>query len=152
MAFAYIGCPLGFKGKGVLQDSFVPVIFCCVAVLFTQMEESLLLCRLAGYFMPGGDLSSFEARYSFCLERVADVLDIIFSSSLFLLGSVYSRVFFSLVCFVSNFLNCFTVIGFFVILCRICRRLPSGVMCAVPVENVWFCDSYLQELTPLLKN
>ena len=51
--------------------------------------------------MPGGDLSSFEARYSFCLDRVANVLDIFFSISLFLLGSIYSRVF----CFFSFFFS-----------------------------------------------
>ena len=52
------------------------------------------------------------------------------------------------------FLNSFTVIGFFffVILCRICRRLPPGVICVVPVDNVWYSNCYLQELTPLLKN
>ena len=101
ITFAYIGCRPGFKGNGLLLNSFFPVIFCRVAVLFTQMEDSLLLCRLAGYFMPGGDLSSFEARYSFCLDRAADVLDIFFSISFFLLGSVYSRI--SLACLVYNF-------------------------------------------------
>ena len=29
----------------------------------------MLLRRLAGVYMPGGDLSSFEARYSFFLSR-----------------------------------------------------------------------------------
>ena len=59
--------------------------------------------------MRGGDLSSFEARYSFCLDHVADVLDIFFSISLFLLGSVYSRVFFSrMFCFqFTQLLHCY---------------------------------------------
>ena len=30
----------------------------------------MLLRRLAGFYMPGGDLSSFEARYSFFLSRL----------------------------------------------------------------------------------
>ena len=30
----------------------------------------MLLRRLTGFYMPGGDLSSFEARYSFFLSRV----------------------------------------------------------------------------------
>ena len=50
------------------------------------MEESLL----AGYSMPGGDLSSFEARYSFCLSRKAGVFGFFFSFSLFL---AWKRIF-----------------------------------------------------------
>ena len=71
----------------------------------------MLLRRLAGFYMPGGDLSSFEARYSFfCLGYVVHILDIFFFLfRYFLLGSAYSRVF-SLACLI--FLNSFTVIGF----------------------------------------
>ena len=98
--------------------------------------------------MPGGDLSSFEARYSFCLDRAADVLDIFFSFSLFLLGSVYSRI--SLACFVYNFLNSFT--GFFVTLRRIPKRLQSGVMYAVPVKNVWFLPFSSSRANSAVKN
>ena len=46
----------------------------------------MLLRRLAGFYMPGGDLSSFEARYSFffnfCLGCVVHILDIFLSFSL----------------------------------------------------------------------
>ena len=50
------------------------------------------------------------------------------------------------------FLNSFTVVSLFVILCRICLKLPRGVICAVFVDNVWYSNCYLQEITPLLKN
>ena len=41
----------------------------------------MLLRRLAGFYMPGGDLSSFEARYSFfCFGCVVHILDIFFFS------------------------------------------------------------------------
>ena len=54
----------------------------------------MLLCRLAGFYMPGGDWSSFEARYSFfCFGYVVHILDIFSFFRYFLLGSAYSRVF-----------------------------------------------------------
>ena len=98
----------------------------------------MLLRRLAGFYMPGGDFSSFEARYSFfCLGCVVHILDIFFFLfRYFLLGSAYSRVF-SLACLIFYFsqqLYCYWFF-FFVILCRICRRLPPGVICVVPVDT-----------------
>ena len=98
----------------------------------------MLLRRLAGFYMPGGDLSSFEAGYSFfCLGCVFHILDIFFFLfRYFLLGSAYSRVF-SLACLIFYFsqqLYCYWFF-FFVILCRICRRLPPGVVCVVPCRQ-----------------
>ena len=56
--------------------------------------------------MPGGDLSSFEARYSFfCLGCVVHILDIFFFLfRYFLLGSAYSRVF-SFACLIFYFIS-----------------------------------------------
>ena len=51
--------------------------------------------------MPGGDLSSFEARYSF-LSRLRGLYFGYFLFRYFLLGSVYSRVF-SLTCLIFLF-------------------------------------------------
>ena len=91
----------------------------------------MLLRRSAGFYMPGGDLSSFEAGYSFFfLGYVVHILDIfLFLFRYFLLGSAYSTVF-SLACLIyfSQQLYCYWFF-FFAILCRICRRLPPGVMC-----------------------
>ena len=81
------------------------------------------------------------------------ILDIfLFLFRYFLLESAYSRVF-SLACLFFYFSQQLYRYWFFffAILCRICRRLPPGVMCVVPVDNVWYSNCYLQELTPVLK-
>ena len=116
----------------------------------------MLLRRLAGFYMPGGDLSSFEARYSFFLSRLRGPYFGYFPFSFSLLlarkcifEGIFSRmpIFF----YFSQQLYCYWFF-FFVILCRIYRRLQPGVICVVSVDNVWYSNSYLQEITPLLKN
>ena len=80
--------------------------------------------------MSGGDLSSFEARYSFCLGCVVHILDTFFSVS-FSLGSVYSRVF-SLACIFFNFSTALLLLGFPLSLQDLQRlRLPPVVIGAV---------------------
>ena len=114
----------------------------------------MLLRRLAGFYMPGGDLSSFEARYSFffCLWLRGPYLGYFpFSFSLLLARKCIFEGIFSRMPNFLFFSYCYWFF-FFVILCRICRRLPPGVICVVPVDNVWYSNCYLQELTPLLKN
>ena len=59
-----------------------------------------------------------------------------FSFSLLFARKCIFQVFY-LAFLIFYFLNSFTV-GLFVILCRTCRKLPPGVICAVPVESVCF--------------
>ena len=66
----------------------------------------MLLRRLAGFYMPGGDLSSFEARYSFFVSAAWSIFWI-FSFLFFvtfLLGGAYSTVF-SLACLIFLFFS-----------------------------------------------
>ena len=74
----------------------------------------MLLRRLAGFYMPSGDLSSFEARYYFFLSRLRGPYFgyFPFSFSLLLARKCIFEGIFSRMPNFFIFLNSFTVIGF----------------------------------------